>query len=250
VSAELRGFLGRWQALEALDAAGESSPALERLQARVLNGLRRRIRAGRAERGVLMRAFSRLAAADPAPYGVLDALLAQLPGLPPPPPAAGLPADWVPYQPSPAAGLLALVQRAGLGAQDRVVDLGSGYGTAALAIALACEAEVVGLEVQPEACDYARRAAEALGLAGRLRYVDGELTTGPLPLGSFYYLYTPLRGAALSRLLGRLEQAAGQRPFRLASLGPGSAAVAAAPWLRRLDPGPYDEASIQLYQTR
>lgn len=62
----------------------------------------------------------------------------------------------------------------------RVVDVGTGSGCLALACAQAHKtASVIAIDVSPDALDVARRNAEALGLAGRVAFREGDLL-GPV----------------------------------------------------------------------
>jgi release factor glutamine methyltransferase len=58
----------------------------------------------------------------------------------------------------------------------RIVDIGTGSGAIALALASELpEAELVATDISPDALEVARANAEALGLAGRVRFVESDL---------------------------------------------------------------------------
>jgi release factor glutamine methyltransferase len=74
---------------------------------------------------------------------------------------------------------LALVE--GLPA-PRVLDVGTGTGAIALAIANECPAaQVVAIDISPEALELARENAERTGLADRVELVQGDLFSGLAP---------------------------------------------------------------------
>ena len=61
-------------------------------------------------------------------------------------------------------------------ASPRIVDVGTGSGCLALACAQAHKtATAVAIDLSPDALDVARRNAEALGLAGRVSFREGDL---------------------------------------------------------------------------
>ncbi|TAN58842.1 MAG: methyltransferase domain-containing protein, partial [Magnetospirillum sp.] len=64
---------------------------------------------------------------------------------------------------------------------ERVLDLGSGTGIAGLCLlARLPEIEVTGLEIQPELARLARENAEANGMGGAYRVVEGSVLDPPL----------------------------------------------------------------------
>lgn len=76
-----------------------------------------------------------------------------------------------------------LVMQADIRAGHRVLDLGCGTGTLAVAIKkTAPDAEVIGLDADPEVLALARRKSEAAG--ARIRFVDGLATSLPFADGA------------------------------------------------------------------
>lgn len=74
--------------------------------------------------------------------------------------------------------LLAAVTAAGEG--ERVLDVGTGTGAAALCLAARVPgATVVGLEKRAEAADFARRNAALNGMDGRVTVLEGDLLAPP-----------------------------------------------------------------------
>jgi ubiquinone/menaquinone biosynthesis C-methylase UbiE len=64
----------------------------------------------------------------------------------------------------------------GVPARARVIDVGAGTGTAALALAERLpDAEVIALDVNPEMLDRVKDKARALGVADRVRAVEADL---------------------------------------------------------------------------
>jgi ubiquinone/menaquinone biosynthesis C-methylase UbiE len=84
-----------------------------------------------------------------------------------------------------------LIEAAGIEAGHRVLDLGCGTGTLALAIKRACpDAHVVGLDVDPKILSIARRRMERAGAAVELRH--GSATAPPFADASFDRVLTTL----------------------------------------------------------
>ncbi|CAO3356812.1 COG4123: Predicted O-methyltransferase [Azospirillum melinis] len=68
---------------------------------------------------------------------------------------------------------------------ERVLDVGTGTGAAALCLAVRVPgAAVVGLEQRADACAFARRNAALSGVAERVTVVEGDLLAPPDALGS------------------------------------------------------------------
>lgn len=76
---------------------------------------------------------------------------------------------------------------------ERVLDMGCGVGTASLCLLARCpEVAVTGLELQAPLAALARANAEANGLGGRLRVVEGSVLAPPAEIeaGSFDHVMT------------------------------------------------------------
>lgn len=109
--------------------------------------------------------------------------------------------------------------------REHVLDVGSGSGVVALAIASRLDGVgVTGIEIDPDLCDLARRNALRNGLADRSFFICGDITGPP----------RNLIGAGL--LPDSFDHAVANPPF----LESGDARVPAEPMLRRahaLEPG-------------
>lgn len=214
--------------------------ALERrladVDARWFAGLRAQIRAGDFE--AVRACFARVAGqigheADDEPgYDELDLLLnGLLEGAVPPGEATVHDAEMVFYQPTPARVVLALVEHSDVTTDDMFIDLGSGLGQAAILLHLLTGTRVCGIEIEPGYVAYANACRHALGLDG-VTFVQTDAREADLSGGTIFYLYTPFTGAVLRAVLVRLEAQARQRPIRMWTYGPVSAAVAREPWLQ------------------
>ncbi|HEV2538952.1 MAG TPA: class I SAM-dependent methyltransferase [Frateuria sp.] len=144
---------------------------------------------------------------------------------------AGLAREMVFYQPTPARHLFDLLARTGLGADDVLIDLGSGLGQVALIAAICSGARCIGIEWEASYVQSARRCAQALHL-DRVSFVQGDARTADLSAGTVFYLYTPFEGAMLREVLDRLKAEASTRELRICTLGPCTATVAREPWLQ------------------
>ncbi|HEV2621328.1 MAG TPA: class I SAM-dependent methyltransferase [Frateuria sp.] len=147
---------------------------------------------------------------------------------------AGLSQEMVFYQPTPARHIFDLLARTGLGADDVLIDLGSGLGQVALIAGICSGARCIGIEWEASYVQSARRCAQALQL-DRVGFVQGDARTADLSAGTVFYLYTPFKGAMLREVLDRLEAEASIRELRICTLGPCTATVAREPWLQAAD---------------
>lgn len=169
---------------------------------------------------------------EPWGYDHLDALIAGVLALDEPADAiAPLEPEMVFYQPTPARHVFDLIDRARLTAQDVVVDLGSGMGHVPLLVSICTPARATGIEREEAYVASARCAADALRI-DRATFVAQDARDADLSRGTVFYLYTPFTGDLLRHMLDRLRDQAGQRPIRVATLGPCTPHVAAEPWLR------------------
>jgi ubiquinone/menaquinone biosynthesis C-methylase UbiE len=82
--------------------------------------------------------------------------------------------------------VVADVSAAGLGSGARVLDVGTGPGGVPVAIARAQPLlRVDGLDLSEDMIAYARQAAVAAGLAGRVTFTVGDVADLPYPDGTF-----------------------------------------------------------------
>lgn len=81
----------------------------------------------------------------------------------------------VPYVPTPAAVVDAMLEMAGVRAGDRLVDLGSGDGRVVIAAVSRHGATGLGIELDPELVQRARAAAAAAALGERARFVQADI---------------------------------------------------------------------------
>ncbi len=157
--------------------------------------------------------------------------------------AAALAPDLVFYQPTPARHLFDALRRLALGPADTLVDLGSGLGQVPLLTAAATPARALGIELEPAYLPSARECARRLRLA-RASFLQGDARQADLGAGTVFYLYTPFLGPVLEAVLERLRGQAAQRPIRICTLGPCTAAFASLDWLRALGPVRPDRVAI------
>lgn len=168
-------------------------------------------------------------------YDHLDQLLSGVLQLPEPDgEIAALAPELVFYQPTPTRHIFDLIARVRPGADDVLIDLGSGLGHVPLLVGACTSARCIGVELEPAYLAGARASAEALGLS-RVDFVHADARVADLSAATVFYLYTPFNGAVLDRVLERIRIEAGQRELRVCGLGPCSERLAALPWLRLLD---------------
>ena len=86
---------------------------------------------------------------------------------------------------------------------DRVIDVGSGSAILAVAAALLGAREVVAVEGDPVAFDYARENIERNGVCDRVRWVEAWADSGMLrTFGPVDGIVSNIESAALRRLIG------------------------------------------------
>ena len=81
----------------------------------------------------------------------------------------------VPYVPTPPGVVAAMLEIAGVGPDDFVIDLGSGDGRIVIAAAKQRGARGFGVEIDDHLVDVARRAARRAGVAGRVEFKEQDL---------------------------------------------------------------------------
>jgi hypothetical protein len=215
----------------------------------VLQRLRTQIRSRRCEPATLKRAIALHAGttARRGGYDVLDRFVGELldAGAPSEERAVREP-EMVAYQPTPARAILALVERAAIRPSDVFYDLGSGLGQVVILVALSSGARSRGVEFEPAHCEYARRSAHRLNVAG-VDFIEADVRDAPLDDGTVFFLFTPFRGAMLQKVMERLRAEAATRPIRVCSYGPCTAEIASASWLRRRTRGELDEHDVHVF---
>jgi ubiquinone/menaquinone biosynthesis C-methylase UbiE len=108
-----------------------------------------------------------------------------------------------------SVGLLRHVTRAlGLSPGQTLVDLGCGRGGPGLWLAREADVSLVGVDFSPVAVDQAQQRATLFGLAGRARFVVGDLTDTGLPpasadaavsIDAFHFAADPVAAASEAR---------------------------------------------------
>lgn len=166
-------------------------------------------------------------------YDHLDELMAGVLGLHEPVSEKELVPEMVFYQPTPARHILEMIRLSGLGADDVLVDLGSGLGHVPMLASILTGAGAIGIELDGAYVRCARECAAGLGL-DRVAFVEQDAREADLSAGTVFHLYTPFSGGILRAVLDRLRSAAEHRVIRVCTLGPCAAVVAAEPWLRAI----------------
>jgi hypothetical protein len=150
-------------------------------------------------------------------------------------PLAGLAAEMVFYQPTPARHIFDMVARTALDERDVLIDLGSGLGQVPLLAAICTGARCIGIEWEAAHVECARRCAHALNL-DRVTFVQGDVREADLSAGTVFYLYTPFEGTMVRDVLDMLRAEAATREIRICTLGPCTATMAQERWLQVVGP--------------
>jgi len=109
-----------------------------------------------------------------------------------------------------------MLELAGTGPSDVVMDLGSGDGRIVIAAARKFGARGIGVELDRRLVEAARRNAQRAGVGERVRFVQDDVLTADLAPASVVTIYL------LPGLIGKLQ------PRLLAELAPGTRIVAHA----------------------
>jgi precorrin-6B methylase 2 len=81
----------------------------------------------------------------------------------------------VPFTATPQPVVESMLQLAGVGPDDIVVDLGSGDGRIPIVAAQKYHARAIGIEIVPELVERSRRIAQDAELADRVSFLEGDL---------------------------------------------------------------------------
>lgn len=116
----------------------------------------------------------------------------------------------VPYVPTPANVVDAMLKLAGVGPQDFVVDLGSGDGRIIIAAAKQHGARGFGVEIDGSLVSLARREAQREGVAGRVEFREQNLFISEIGRATVVtlYLYPRLMLQLRPRLFEELKPGA------------------------------------------
>lgn len=215
---------------------------LESIDVRLYQSIRQEIRRGAGARRLLECAH----AADPHQaagsrtagdsYDYRDTLISGVLQIEEPMiPLAGLAAEMVFYQPTPARHIFDMVERTALDERDVLIDLGSGLGQVPMLAAICTGARCIGIEWETAHVECARRCAQALNL-DRVTFVQGDVRQADLSAGTVFYLYTPFEGTMLRDVLDMLQAQAARREIRVCTLGPCTPTIARERWLHAVGP--------------
>lgn len=94
-----------------------------------------------------------------------------------------------PYVPTPQHVVRRMLETAGVGADDVVYDLGSGDGRIVVTAAQEFGARGVGIEIDPELIERARRNAEQAGVADQVEFRRGDLFEADITEATVVTLY-------------------------------------------------------------
>ena len=125
---------------------------------------------------------------QPAPHPLLRRVRAALWGLAL---AVGAAAaqDEVPFITTPDSVTLAMLELAGVGAGDHVIDLGSGDGRIVITAAKRFGASGLGVEIVPDLVRRSRVNAQAAGVAARVEFREQDLFTTSLARATVVTMY-------------------------------------------------------------
>lgn len=154
-----------------------------------------------------------------------------------------LPRGGVPYLPSSVDALLECVNLAAIGADDTLVDIGSGVGRATAFVHLLTGASAIGIEIQTDLV--AAATAMTRAISSRIANIHGDAAGIDIDLaaGTVFLLYCPFSGDRLVRTLAKLRAVASVRPIRLCCI---DLPLPAADWL---EPGSAEARGVAVYRS-
>jgi hypothetical protein len=147
---------------------------------------------------------------------------------------AQLPAEMVPYQPTPARHIFDLIARTHLTERDVLIDLGSGLGHVPLLASICTTARTVGIEVEAAYVHCARHSAYELNL-NNVTFIQQDAREVDLSSGTVFYLYTPFLGTILRAVLDLLRRQAVNREIRVCTFGSCTPTVGEERWLEPVE---------------
>jgi protein-L-isoaspartate O-methyltransferase len=103
--------------------------------------------------------------------------------------AAELARTGGPYVPTPQTVVNAMLEIAGVGPADHVIDLGSGDGRIVLSSATRHKASGVGVDIDGELVDQANASAKRLGIEDRVRFLQQDVFATDLSRATVLTLY-------------------------------------------------------------
>jgi hypothetical protein len=98
---------------------------------------------------------------------------------------------YIPYVPTPQLIVERMLEMAEVGANDFVIDLGSGDGRIPITAARKYGARALGVEIKPELVRLADRLATEAGVADKARFREQDLYKTPIADASVVTLYLP-----------------------------------------------------------
>jgi SAM-dependent methyltransferase len=145
--------------------------------------------------------------------GWVDTLL----GLAKAPPDEPLPRGSVPYLPAGVHEILSALGDLPVRPSDVFVDVGSGLGRVVLLAHLLTGATAHGIEIQGRLVRAARQTATELGLSA-VSFQRADASDARLE-GTVFFLYSPLTGEALRRVLFSLQDLASKQELAIVTVG-------------------------------
>lgn len=117
-----------------------------------------------------------------------------------------------------------------LGPDDVLYDIGSGLGLVVLLLAFLTPAQIRGVEIEPAFQRVAAARAQAFGLT-RAVSILGAAEDQDYAEATALYLYYPVRGELMNRVMAKVEADTAGRPLKVYSTGKASQALAELGWL-------------------
>jgi predicted RNA methylase len=140
------------------------------------------------------------------------------------------------FEPASFAEIREIIHALGLTGDDRVYDLGGGYGHFVFYGAAVTPARFTAIELVARRCDAMRRTAAALG-ATRVAVINADASALPMADATVLFLNSPFYPARSAQVARRLARMAAARGTRIVALNQMVAAFRNVGSLREVETG-------------
>ncbi|MGY4385362.1 hypothetical protein ACVWYN_002400 [Pedobacter sp. UYP24] len=140
--------------------------------------------------------------------------------------------EMVFYQKTPARIIIAISKK--INHDDVFFDIGCGVGQAVILVNLISGAKAIGIEFEPEFCNYGTEVALKLELKDT-SFFNEDARNADYSTGTVFFLYTPFIGKMMQEVLVLLHQVSLKKEIRIFTYGPCSKTINMQKWLKCLD---------------
>lgn len=151
------------------------------------------------------------------------------------------------YSGTPYRVIRHIVQNLKPGPNDKVYDLGCGYGRLPLYGALTTEATFIGIELLPHRVEAAKSAGEAHSVT-RANFILGKIPDIDFSDGTMFYIFRAFKPATLTKVYSALSDLSQRKYVTLATLNMGD--VAPPQEFKKVFEDPKPSGQLSIYRSR